>query len=387
MLEDCLSDYRFNTLSGSGTRLIAAGGVSYAYVCEALEQLGASCAVLKIGVPHPFPTTLALRALQGAQEVLVCEELDGVIERALLQVAGEHHLPVTIRGKRSGDMPCAGENTVDDLAARLRKFLGLPEGDAAAPVAMPPLPVRPPVLCAGCPHRASFYAVKQAMRGKKAVFAGDIGCYTLGNAQPLDMVDTCLCMGAGLTIAQGIGRAEPDTVCFAFIGDSTFFHTGLAGITNAVYNGARMVAVILDNSTTAMTGQQPNPSTGWNAMGEVAQKIDIEGVLRALGVAHVYTADPLNHAAAVNAAKAAAENDGVSAVIYRSPCIAVTKPKAPLAVDRARCTGCMRCVRELGCPAIVKEDGKVSIDVRLCTGCTLCQGVCPVGAIGGGKDE
>ena len=146
---------------------------------------------------------------------------------------------------------------------------------------------RPPVLCAGCPHRASFYAVKKAMKGKKANFSGDIGCYTLGNAMPLDMVDTCLCMGAGITMAQGLYWTDPETVNFAFIGDSTFFASGMTGIANAVYNEADMILVVLDNSTTAMTGHQPHPGTGINMMGDVVNKINIEGVLKGMGVKKV----------------------------------------------------------------------------------------------------
>ena len=314
------------------------------------------------------------------------EELDPVIEKALLQICGKYHLPVVIHGKLDGTTPDAGENSVDSAAVILGDYLGLPKPQPPAYAPPEKLPVRPPVLCAGCPHRASFYAVKQAMKGRKAVFAGDIGCYTLGNALPLEMTDTCLCMGAGITIAQGIGRVEPDTVCFAFIGDSTFFHTGIAGIVNAVYNDANIVAVILDNSTTAMTGQQPGPSTGFNAMGEVAQKIDIESVLRGLGVKDVQTVDPFDTPAAEAAARHAAEVKGVSAIIYRAPCIAVSRAKPPLAVDREKCVGCKKCIRELGCPAIVKDGGKAKIDVALCYGCELCVPVCPVGAIGGKKN-
>ena len=272
-----LSDYRFNTIEGSGNKGIAASSVSVAYAKEALSLLGADCKFFKIATPFPFPEKKAIEFLEGLDEVMVYEELDPVIERELTYIIGKYNLNVKIRGKLTGDTPIAGENSTENALDVFAQFLGIEKLPQMAAVDAP-LPIRPPTLCAGCPHRASFYAVKQAMKGRKAVFAGDIGCYTLGNAMPLDMTDTCLCMGAGITIAQGIKRSEEDTVCFSFTGDSTFFHTGLAGITNAVYNNTDIVAVILDNSTTAMTGHQPNPSTGFSAVGEVAAKIDILSV-------------------------------------------------------------------------------------------------------------
>ncbi|MBE6614332.1 MAG: indolepyruvate ferredoxin oxidoreductase subunit alpha [Ruminococcaceae bacterium] len=378
-----LSVYAGNTyIKGSGRKAVAAGGVSYAYVMEALSILGDDVPVLKIGTPFPFPNELAEEMLTAVDEVLVLEELDPVIERALVHLAGKKHLPVEILGKEDGTIPSAGENSVDGILAILAAYLDLPLPAGTVREEPPALPVRPPVLCAGCPHRASFYAVKQAMKGRKAVFCGDIGCYTLGNAMPLDMTDTCLCMGAGITIAQGIGRVEPDTVCFSFTGDSTFFHTGLPNLVNAVYNDAHMVAVILDNSTTAMTGHQPNPNTGKTAMGEVAEKIDIEGTLRGIGITEIATVDPLDLDAAVAAAKHAADLPGVSAIIFRSPCIALFRPDKMYHVDTEACIGCRKCLRELGCPGLIKDGGKkVKIDSSLCYSCGLCTYVCPTGAI------
>lgn len=375
-----LSSYRFNSVEGTGKKGIAAGGVSVQYAKEALSILGADCRFMKVATPFPFPESMALEFLKGLDEVLVYEELDPVIEKELTYICGKHNLNVKIRGKLSGDVPNAGENGTEKAMKIFASFLSLPEPEE---IEMPdiPLPVRPPTLCAGCPHRASFYAVKQAMKGRKAVFSGDIGCYTLGNAMPLDMTDTCLCMGAGITIAQGIKHAEPDTVCFSFTGDSTFFHTGLPGIVNAVYNDTKMVAVILDNSTTAMTGHQPNPSTGKSASGEIAEKIDIEKVLLALGVKNVFVADPLKLTEAVETVKKAADTDGVAAIIFRSPCIAIVKPNPLLHVDTDKCIGCKKCIKELGCPAIVKDGKKVKIDSTLCYGCSLCSYVCPVNAI------
>lgn len=382
-LGDALGNTPFNFVdhAGSGRRGIATHGINYAYTSEALELLCAQAPVLKVGTPFPLPEEKMVAFLRSVDEVLCVEELDPVLERALTYLCGKHHLPTIVRGKRTGDMPTAGENTVESVEKALSAYLGVPLPQGAQREAPPPLPVRPPVLCAGCPHRGSFYAVKVAMKGRKAVFSGDIGCYTLGNAMPLDMVDTCLCMGAGVTIAQGLHRVEPDAVNFAFIGDSTFFHTGIPGVINAVYNEHDIVLIVLDNSTTAMTGHQPHPGTGKTMMGEVSQKVSIEKVLRAVGVACVKKADPLNLAQAVSAVREAADFHGVSAVIFESPCIAVTKPKPALRVDAAACVGCKRCIRELGCPALTMDGGKARIEPGLCTGCGLCSQVCPAGAI------
>lgn len=424
-----------------GTRRfgVAAGGVSYAYLrgaylqCEPLSGCD-NLPTLKVGTPHPFPDALALEFLRELDEVLVLEELDPVIETALTYLCGRHHLNVRIRGKLTGDMPHAGEYGADMIAAAVRRFIDGADTDmdnagttacttgtknqnrsdstayaagakspsapdsnihtrasdtknpinASSPPAGAACPVRPPVLCAGCPHRASFYAVKRATAGLKAVFCGDIGCYTLGNAAPLDMTDTCLCMGADVTIAQGISRAEPDTTAFAFIGDSTFFASGMTGVANAVYNGADIVLVVLDNHTTAMTGGQPHPGTGFSVTGEVATKISIEAVLRALGVAVIEKADPLDHAAAVGAVKRAADARGVRAIIFESPCVTLLRGAKPLEVDAQRCRNCRRCVRELGCPAVMTLDGTVRISAGLCVGCGLCAQICPFDAITAG---
>lgn len=375
-----LSDSPFNELRGEGKRLVVASGVSYAYALEALETLRAEAKLLKIATPYPFPEGLALRALQGVEEALVLEELDPVVEDALQQLCGKAGLSVRIRGKRSGDLPFAGEYGVELAQEALGAFLGLARPKAEALPPAPPLPVRPPVLCAGCPHRASFYAVKKAMEGKKSAFCGDIGCYTLGNAQPLDMVDTCLCMGAGITQAQGIKRADPDIHAFAFVGDSTFFHSGITGVVNAVYNQHKITLIVLDNATTAMTGHQPHPGIGKTMMGEVSAKVSIEALLRAIGVETVLTVDPLRLPQAIEAVRQADEAPGVSAVIFRSPCIAVTKPGRPLRVKDS-CIGCQRCIREIGCPALFLRDGKAAVDPGLCVGCGLCKSLCPVKAI------
>ncbi len=390
-LQDVLSDCRWNQIiPGEGAAAdsrkgLAAGGVSVPYVLEAREQLE-KLPLLKVGVPFPFPEKLAVSFLSGLNEVLCAEELDPVIERQLIYVCGKYGLKTKILGKQTGHMPLSGENSRDSLRAALAAFLGKKETAPAVPQP-PALPVRPPVLCAGCPHRASFYAVKQAMKGQNTLFCGDIGCYTLGNAQPLDMVDTCLCMGAGLGIAQAIRHLEKDRSCFAFVGDSTFFASALPSVVNAVYNQAEFTLIVLDNSTTAMTGHQPHPGTGRTMMGEVVEKVSIEKVLRGIGLSVVETADPLNLPAAVELVRRVAAEPGVKAIIFRSPCVALKKPQGRVTIDPERCVGCRKCIREIGCPALSFDGQKAVVDIAQCTGCSLCAQLCPTGAITGGESH
>ena len=294
---------------------IATGGVSDAYTQEALFGFDETYRMFHVATPNPFPEALALEFLAGLDEVIVFEELDPVIEDELVYLCGKHHLDVRIRGKRTGDTLCAGENSVEAIRAELARYFArvgktaawridsvgpdkLRAGEAGAKADtadadMPALPVRPPVLCAGCPHRGSFYAVKQALKGRKAFFTGDIGCYTLGNAAPLNTTDTCLCMGADITIAQGMHRAEPDAAHIAFIGDSTFFASGVTGVIDAYYNQTD-ITIALTNGTTAMTGQQPHPGTGQTMMGATHAPVSIEGVLRGIGLTCVEHANPFD---------------------------------------------------------------------------------------------
>lgn len=376
-----LNQQKNNSGETTSRKGLVASGISYAYTREVIPE---NIPLLKISTPHPFPEKLAKEYLEGLDEVLVLEELDPMVERELLRTAGKYHLPVKIYGKLTGHTKNAGENTTESIRGDLERFLGRGSGSLTEDTSQtqaPELPVRPPVLCAGCPHRASFYAVKKAMKGKKAVFCGDIGCYTLGNAMPLDMVDTCLCMGAGVTIAQGLHVIEPDAVDFAFIGDSTFFASGITGVVNAVYNGNDIVLVVLDNSTTAMTGHQPHPGTGKTIMGDVAAKVSIRKILEGVGVERMYEADPLELDTAVETVKEAAQGKGVRAIIFKSPCIAVAKPQRSYQVEQDTCRKCKVCIRELGCPAITSEGDTVKIDPALCYGCGICASVCPFDAI------
>ena len=344
-LSDIFSSYEKNTIHPScdafkdSKKGIATGGISYTYTMETLKKTG-MVKTLKIATPHPFPEKLAVDFLSGLDEVLCLEELDPVIERELIYICGKYHLPTRINGKLSGHTACAGENTRDTITTYINTFLGLTSPVTTDFPEPPALPVRPPVLCAGCPHRASFYAVK---------------------------------------------KVEPDTTCFAFVGDSTFFASAITGVVNAVYNQANMILIVLDNSTTAMTGHQPHPGTGRTVMGEIVQKINIEQVLRGIGVTDVKTVNPLDLNSSVACVREMADKTGVKAIIFKSPCMAITKPEFSLHIDAKKCIGCKKCIRELGCPAIVLDNGNVCIDDTMCTGCGLCSQICPTGAIIGGK--
>lgn len=347
---------------------------------------------LQIGTPYPLPEKRVETFLEGLTDVLVLEELDYVLEDELFKLCGKKGINLRIHGKLDGSVKDRGENSVDSVLTSLANFMGVDEALVAPSVAgstaldASHLPVRPPVLCPGCPHRGSFYVVKKALGKTPAVLCGDIGCYTLGNAMPLDAVDTCLCMGAGITMAQGFSVAEPQKKTVAFVGDSTFFASGLPGVVNAVYNGHNITLCVLDNATTAMTGSQPHPGTGQTLMGPKNEPVSIEAVLTACGVKCIVHANPLNLGEAKQAAQTALDYQGVSAILFESPCIQLKKPDVPVQVDAAKCTGCKRCITEIGCPALVfnlsaGKRGQADVDPSLCNGCGLCTQLCAFNAL------
>lgn len=384
---------RFNPVEvhGENPRIgIVTGGVSTAYAREALIQLAERAELsaykfMQVGTPYPFPEALANEFADGLEQIVVIEELDHVLEDELVRLMGLRAVRgasvAQVLGRASGHAKAAGENTVEDIFVRLAKVFGLelPALGAEAERADVSLPPRPPVLCAGCPHRGSFYAAKRALKKMRVrgIFSGDIGCYTLGNAAPLDAVDTCLCMGAGITMAQGLGIAEPDAKQLAFVGDSTFFASGLTGIANAVYNQHDITVCVLDNSTTAMTGGQPHPGIGVTLMGERAEGLSIEAALEALGVKCIQHANPHHLDESIAAVQAAVSYEGPAAVVFRAPCVNLIKPSPAVTIDPETCKGCKKCITSIGCPAI-GFDGKVAtIDATLCMGCNLCVQTCP----------
>jgi indolepyruvate ferredoxin oxidoreductase alpha subunit len=249
--------------------------------------------------------------------------------------------------------------------------------DTFGPTPPDDLPPRPPVLCAGCPHRGVF----AALRKLKAFVTGDIGCYTLGTLPPLSALHTCLCMGAGVGEAHGINAVCGEKKAVAVIGDSTFVHSGITGLVNIAYNNSNSVVIILDNATTAMTGGQEHPATGRLLTGEPASKLSLEGICNAAGIEKVDVVDPVDITATEATIRAAMDHDGPAVVIARRPCVLLSRDHEPAyEIDEDTCVQCGLCVR-LGCPAIGVEDGQPMIDAALCTGCNLCAQVCPKDAI------
>ncbi|MFZ5632354.1 MAG: indolepyruvate ferredoxin oxidoreductase subunit alpha [Bacillota bacterium] len=375
-----LADYSENTplnfiLPGDRKVGVITSGISYQFVREVLP----GAAVLKLGMTYPLPAGLIKKFAAGVDRLIVVEELEPYIEDFVRGLG----LPVS--GKEL--FPDSGEFSTG-LVRRGFIAAGVIPGQEAAPVRqfedMPAVPVRPPVLCAGCPHRGVFYTLRKL----KLVVTGDIGCYTLGGLAPLDGIDSCVCMGASIGMAHGIDRSAPAmrgrTV--AVIGDSTFLHSGITGLLDVVYNNGNTTVMILDNGTTAMTGHQDHPATGRTLMGESAPVVDLEGLVRSLGVTRVRTVDPLDLAGLEEAVREEVAAPGPSVIIARRPCVLIKRQAAasPVTVDREACTGCKTCLK-LSCPAISVTDKTCSVDPVSCTGCGLCVQVCKFGALAGAE--
>ena len=394
---DTLAQYNFHTLEpGKNYPLgIIAGGVSYAVIRDLLEEhKRTDLPVLKLGTPYPFPEGLASEFMAACDKVLVIEETDTLIEY-LLRDRNK------VLGRLSGHVPLEGElvpqviyrfldRTLREL--ELQPFEGENEAEAMELVKSLQLPVRKPTLCPGCPHRAAFFAIRKSK--PKAIFTSDIGCYTLG--MNLGVVDTCLDMGASITMASGFYHAFAqdgvDQPIVATIGDSTFFHSGTAGLLNAVYNGARFILVILDNLTTAMTGMQPTPSLGIKADGSEGNAISLERIVAGCGVDYIEVLDPYDIKKTIEELKKASEyikepEGGIAVIIARHPCLIAYRseaiPEKKKVTVTEECAECNFCIDRFECPAIYhdQELGRTSINAQLCSSCGVCLQVCPKGAI------
>jgi indolepyruvate ferredoxin oxidoreductase alpha subunit len=394
----------FNQLKlAKGAKLgIIACGISDSYAREAIKWTGidGKVSTLKIGTPHPLPGELVKKLLESVEEVLVVEELEPFVENHVKAIAGENNIPVKIHGKDL--ISLIGELSTRQVAEAIAGLTNagispdFSRIDEVEKEAGPLLPRRPPNLCAGCPHRASFHAINMASRrvardyGKEveAIFPSDIGCYNLGVNPPLKAADTTICMGGSFGIANGLAHVI-DAPIVAHLGDSTFFHSGIPPLINAVYNRANITMVVLDNRTTAMTGFQPHPGTGYTATGDETTELKIEDIVRACGVKFVEVIDPIDLPNAVKTIEKAIRFNGPSVVISRRPCAMEEQREKrrrkekviPCVIDQDKCDACGACIKLLGCPAIIKENDKVLIDGSACTGCGLCARVCPHKAI------
>ena len=360
---------------------IITSGVSFTYVSEFVKD----AAVLKLGFIHPLPERKIADFLVGKRMVIIVEELDPYLEDGVLRIMGQYRISVPVHGKRDGTLPREWEFSPDTMTklSSLVDVERFPEPLAAPDIQ---LPARPPTLCVGCPHRGSYAAMKKAVGKRDVVYASDIGCYTLGSQPPFKIADFVLCMGGGAGVAGGFAEAT-DQKAVAFLGDSTFFHSGIGPLISAKFNNHNMTMVILDNRITAMTGQQPNPGTGRDFGGIKTEGADIESIVRGIGVGFVETVNPFDVRSASEAMKRALDYDGVSVIISRAPCqIDLRKrriaPEKPLRVDKDACIRCYTCVKTVACPALIKRpDGSIETDPSQCVGCGMCASVCPKDAI------
>ncbi|MCM1099876.1 MAG: indolepyruvate ferredoxin oxidoreductase subunit alpha [Clostridium sp.] len=366
-LAEYAEDCPFNRVEPGDPKLgIITSSTSYQY---AKEVFGEKASILKLGMVNPLPRQLILDFAAKVERLVIIEELDPIIEdhcrRLGLSVTGRDLFP--LEGEFSGAM------IADKLGVEPAPYRSLDEQ----------LPGRPPVMCAGCPHRGLFYTLAR----NKCTVMGDIGCYTLGSAPPLSAIDMVLCMGASVSSLHGFNKAtggEWEDRAVAVIGDSTFVHSGMTGLANIAYNQSNSTVIILDNSITGMTGHQQNPTTGYNIKGDPAGKIDLEALCRAMGIRRVTVIDPYDLQECDRVLKEELAADEPSVIISRRPCVLLkyVQPKPPIQADCDKCTGCRSCMR-LGCPAISIKDGKVSIDATLCVGCGVCSQLCKFGALKG----
>ena len=359
-LTEFAENCEFNREEMGGTDIgIITSGTCYQYV---KEVFGDSVSVYKIGLINPMPVESLKAFAKKVKRLVVVEELDGVIETHCKSIG------LSVEGKET--FTNIGEFSQKSIAAAF-KLESKPTVSIKTEV-----PVRPPMMCAGCPHRGMYYVLAK----NKVTVLGDIGCYTLGAQKPLCAMDSTLCMGASVSGLHGFNKADPAAVggkSVAVIGDSTFMHSGVTGLINIAYNGSNSTVIILDNSITGMTGHQQNPTTGYNIKGDPAGKINLEQLCRSVGINRVSVVDPYDLAECERVLKEELAAEEPSVIISRRPCVLLkyVKPKKPLKVNHDKCRGCKKCMK-FGCTAISIRSGKAVIDDTLCVGCEVCKQLC-----------
>lgn len=378
-----------NQIIGNGPWGIVTNGVSFNYVSDAISDLGIQdkVTILKLGFSWPLPKGLIKQFLDQVDKVLVVEELEPINENDFRAIAQELGITKLIKGKGVGELSRLFEYDPGMVRRAIAQYFEVPY-EPPKPVdlsGIPELPARPPNLCPGCPHRATYYAVKEVY-GEDAIHPTDIGCYTLGVLPPISMADYLICMGSSVSSSCGFSQAT-DKKVVSFIGDSTFFHSGITGLVNAVHNNHKFTLVILDNGTTAMTGHQPHPGVDTTPMGVQRTQIDLEQVVRGCGVKDVHVVKPFKLKKTMEAVKAAMEYDGISVIISKELCplfaraTGQARKAKPFYVNLDKCKNHRDCINKIACPAMYLEGEQVMINQNLCIGCAVCAQICPENAI------
>ena len=368
-LEEYGNTCPINKMELRGTKIgVITASIAYQYAKDVFPE---DTSFLKLGLTYPLPMKLIREFAAQVEKLYIIEELEPFMEEQI----------------KAAGIPCVGKELTGNiyelnpqlLAERLfgKKAESVDVGVKAVS--------RPPALCPGCPHRGFFYTMS---KGKDFVVTGDIGCYTLGASAPLNAMDTCICMGGGLSLGMGMAKAfevtgQAKKKVFGVVGDSTFFHSGMTGAAEIIYNKGHMIPVVLDNSITGMTGHQDNPGSGYTLQGEIANAIKIEDVLKAYGYQNIIVVDPQDLTAMQKAVDDALASEVPAAIITRRPCLLIKRQKHDIGrcvVDTEKCIGCKKCLK-VGCPAVMVREGKSYIDPTQCVGCTVCAQVCPVHAI------
>ena len=367
---------------------IITSGVSFNYVREAVEDLNLDVRILKLGMTHPLPRKMCERFIKSCRKIVVVEELEPILENQVKTIAYDIGSNAKIYGKSTGHFSQLYEYNPDIVTEALSKIFKVKNPFSKPVKPKIKLPSRPPTLCPGCPHRATYYAAKKASP-KGTIYPTDIGCYTLGKAPPLKMADLLLCMGSNAGTACGLAVAT-DQKIISFMGDSTFFHAAIPAVIDAVHHNHDCVMTVLDNRTTAMTGHQPHPGTEYDGMGRPARLIKVEDVVKGLGVENVEIVNPNNIQETTDAFKRAIDFKGPSVIVSKSPCVLLenrAKYKAgeeiPVyIIDQEKCEQCKICISQFGCPAFYfAEDGSIHTDEQQCNGCGNCVQICPFDAI------
>ncbi len=379
----------YNYITGSGSWGIICNGVSFNYVVDAVKDLKIQdkVKILRIGFSNPMPANMIKSFLGGCEKAFVVEEGEPYMEEAVKAFAQEAALTLPIKGKGKNLLTKLYEFSPSIVRQAVANFFEIPY--KTAPLIdvsdIPEIPQRPPNLCAGCSHRAAYYEIKKAAEGMETIYTTDIGCYTLGFMPPLSMGDYLICMGASTSSPGGFGMVT-DKKVISFIGDSTFFHSGMTGLANAVFNNHNFTLVILDNGTTAMTGHQPHPGVDMSLLKlDGYNRVSIEAVIRAMGVSKITIVQPFKVKKSIEAIRETLKFKGVSVILVQEMCILYAKEVSKVKIKpfyvSNKCKDHRNCVNELACPAFILESGRVKIDSARCTGCAVCAQVCPENAI------